>query len=446
MSVTCATVEAEMTVNRDTLPVMTDVTAPGTRVPAARSAPDGVSDEPTPRRIPVPRLGVAAALYAVSMLLLYLTPMGDNWNFVDVFVYRQGGLAVLHDQRLYVASFNHGQLPFTYPPASALLFTGLGLVSDWVARILATVASLCLLPLALRFALRLTPFSRWLSADEATRLALAGAAGALWFEPVWTTLRYGQINVLIAALILFDLGRAEGHRTKGVAIGLAAGLKVTPLIFVVYLALTGRLRSAGTALATLAGTIALSFLVVPQDAWTYWAHDVLNDGRPGKVENAADQNLRGALSRVLHTEQVEGVWLTAALITAVVGLILAVRAWRRGGDEANGYALCALTGLLVSPISWTHHWVEAVPALLLVLLRAYRERRTAVLVGALAAVALGCSQVTWRVPVSGFAGTLELHEHGVQLLASNAYVIAGLIALCWAAYPPEPARPGPDRG
>ncbi|MBR7832750.1 DUF2029 domain-containing protein [Actinospica durhamensis] len=420
---------------------MTDVTASGTRIPSARPAPSAESGPRAPRRIPVPRLPVAAALYAVSMLVLFLTPMGHHWNFVDIFVYRQGGLAVVHGQGLYVASFNHGQLPFTYPPAAALLFTGLGLLSNYLAQILATVCSLCLLPLALRFALRLTPFCQWFDAGEATRLALACAAGALWFEPVWTTLRYGQINVLIAALILFDLGRAEGRRTKGMGIGIAAGLKVTPLIFVVYLAATGRLRSAATALATLAGTIALSFAVVPHDAWTYWVHDVLDSGRPGKVENAADQNLRGALSRILHTEQVEGVWIVAALVTAAVGLTLAVRAWRRGNDEAGGYALCSLTGLLVSPISWTHHWVEAVPALMLVLLRAYRHRRTAVLVGGALAAALGVSQITWRVPVSGFAGTLELHEHGAALLASNAYVIAGVIALCWAAYPPEQARP-----
>ena len=425
---------------------MTDVTASGTRIPSARPAPSEPAGPRAPRRIPVPRLPVAAALYAVSVLVLFLTPMGHHWNFVDIFVYRQGGLAVTHGQGLYVASFNHGQLPFTYPPAAALLFSGLGLVSNYVAQIVATVCSLCLLPLALRFALRLAPFSQWFDAGEATRLALACAAGALWFEPVWTTLRYGQINVLIAALILFDLGRAEGRRSKGVAIGLAAGLKVTPLIFVVYLALTGRLRSAATALATLAGTIALSFALVPRDAWTYWVHDVLNAGRPGKVENAADQNLRGALSRLLHTEQVEAVWITAALVTAVVGLTLAVRAWRRGNDEASGYALCSLTGLLVSPISWTHHWVEAVPALMLVLLRAYRHRNTAVLIGGALAAAVGVSQITWRVPVSGFAGTLELHEHGVQLLASNAYVIVGLVALCWAAYPPEQARPGLDRG
>lgn len=420
---------------------MTELAARGAdSAPARPNAATGSnrSDQPERptddghRRIPVPSLRLAAAAYAVSLLALWLSPMGHHWNHVDVLVYRQGGLAVVHGTGLYVPSFNHGELPFTYPPVSALLFTVLGPLSNYTAPLFATLCSLVLLPLTLRWALRLPPFSTWLSSTDATRLGLAAAAAAVWCEPLWTTLRYGQINVLIAALIVFDLARPEGRRGKGVAIGIAAGLKLTPLIFVVYLAATRRYRAAATALASFAGTIALSFVIVPGDARTYWLHDVLNANRPGKMENAANQSLRGALSRLLHTENVQGVWLVAALIVAVVGLLLAVRAWRRGGDEATGYALCALTGLLVSPISWTHHWVEALPALMLVLLRAYRNRSTPLLVGALVAAVVLYSQITWRVPVSNFTQTVELHENGLQLLCSNAYVLVGLVALGWA--------------
>jgi hypothetical protein len=381
----------------------------------------------------VPSLRVSLAVYAVALLALWLSPMGHHWNHVDILVYRQGGLAVLHGQGLYVPSFNNHQLPFTYPPISALLFTPLAVFSNYTAPLLANLCSVVLLPLALRFALRLSPFSRWLTASEATRLGLTAAAAALWFEPMWTTLRYGQINVLIAALIVFDLSRPSERRWKGVAIGIAAGLKMTPLIFIVYLAATRRYRAAATALAAFAGTIALSFALVPTDARIYWTQDVLNANRPGKVENSANQTLRGALSRLLHTENVQDAWLLAAVLVAALGLVLAVRAQRRGDDDASGFALCALTGLLVSPISWTHHWVEAIPALMLVLLKAYRDRSTPLLIGCVLAAAVGYSQITWRVPVSNFTQTVELHENGVQLLFSNAYVLAGLVALAWAA-------------
>jgi hypothetical protein len=376
---------------------------------------------------------VAAAIYAIALVALWLSPMGHHWNHVDVYVYRQGGLAVLHGQGLYVPSFNDYKLPFTYPPISALLFTGLGFLSNYTAPLFANLCSVLLLPLALRFALRLQPFSRVFTASEATRLGLTAAAAALWFEPMWTTLRYGQINVLIAALILFDLSRPTERRWKGIAIGIAAGLKMTPLIFIVYLAATRRYRAAATAFASFVGTIALSFAILPTDARIYWTQDVLNANRPGKVENAANQTLRGALSRLLHTENVQDAWLLAALLFAALGVFLAVRAHRRGGDDASGFALCALTGLLVSPISWTHHWVEAIPALMLMLFKAYRNRSTALLVGCALAAAIGYSQITWRVPVSNFTQTVELQENGIQLLCSNAYVIAGIVAIAWAA-------------
>ena len=398
---------------------------------AGRPIPDDAARPE--RRIPVPSLRVAIVVYAVALAALWVSPMGHHWNHVDILVYRQGGLAVLHGKGLYVPSFNHSELPFTYPPISALLFIVLGPLSNYTAPLFATVCSLALLPLTLRFALRLAPFSRWLSASEATRLGLTAAAAAIWFEPLWTTLRYGQINVLIAALILFDLSRSDDRRWKGVAIGVAAGLKMTPLIFIVYLAATRRYRAAATALAGFVGTIALSFAVMPTDARIYWTQDVLNANRPGKMENAANQTLRGALSRLLHTENVQDAWLLAALIVAVLGIFLAVRAYRRDGDDAGGFALCALTGLLVSPISWTHHWVEAIPALMLVLFKAYRSRSTPLLVGCLAAAAVGYSQITWRVPVSNFTQTVELHENAVQLLCSNAYVIVALAALAWTA-------------
>ena len=40
-----------------------------------------------------------------------------------------------------------------------------------------------------------------------------------------------------------------------------------------------------------------------------------------------------------------------------------------------GWLTCALTGLLVSPISWDHHWVWIVPALALLADAAVRAMR-----------------------------------------------------------------------
>jgi hypothetical protein len=172
----------------------------------------------------------------VSVAALLVGHLGHGWGYVDLTVYRYGGEAILHGARLYDLRFP-GALAFTYPPVSALLFTGLTVPSPQLTHAPLTGVSLVLLPLMLGFALRLAPLRSALSHDRVLRLALLAAALAVWLEPVWTTLRYGQIDLLIGALIFYDLSRPDGSRWKGAALGVAVALKLTPAIFAVYLLL-----------------------------------------------------------------------------------------------------------------------------------------------------------------------------------------------------------------
>jgi Glycosyltransferase family 87 len=181
--------------------------------------------------------------------------MGHGWPFVDLSVYREGGEATLSGRDLYALRFP-GALAFTYPPPSALLFTALVPWRMAVLEPLVTAASMLLLPVTLALALRLPPARTCLTRGRAVCLALLASAGPLWLEPVWTTIRYGQIDLLIAALVLYDLSRDRACRWQGAAIGLAAGLKLTPAIFALYLylLLTRRCRAALVSLAAFAIT------------------------------------------------------------------------------------------------------------------------------------------------------------------------------------------------
>ena len=274
-------------------------------------------------------------------------------------------------------------------------------------------------------ALRLKPLAGQLTRDQAVRVALAFAAAAIWLEPMRTNLDYGQINAFLALAILADLALPDRTRAKGALIGVAAGIKLTPAIFAVYLLATRRYRAAATSAATFAATVALSYAAVPGDAAQYWRGSVLDPARVGRIQNVDNQSLLGALARTLHTIHGYPVWLPVALVTAAGGLTLAARAGRRC-DEARGFALCAITGLLISPISWSHHWVLALPALLIAIVTA-RQNPKALAALAAAAVA-GWARVISRVPVSG-APLAELSYNAAQLLAANAYVLAGLAAL-----------------
>lgn len=390
--------------------------------------PPSTLDKLNRRRLPA--RNVCAALYAASVLLLLVSRMGHGWGFVDLAVYRYGAQGVLDGAHLYALRFP-GALAFTYPPIAALLFLPLTLARMAVLEPVVTAMSIVLLPVTLGSALRLPPIREWLSRDTAIRIALLASAVAIWLEPIWTTLRYGQIDLLIAALVLYDLSRPDGARWKGVGIGLASGLKLTPGIFVVYLLLTRRYRAAAVSLGVFTATIAVGFLALPADSREYWSGAFGDPSRVGRIENAANQSLRGAYARLLHTLDVQAWWLCTAALVGGLGIALAVRAGRRG-DDASGFSLCALSALLVSPISWSHHWVLAIPALLLFALGAWRVGSRARLIAAAMATAVGCSHMIWWVPVNHPLHS-ELHLDATQLIFADAYVLLGLAALALAA-------------
>jgi len=379
----------------------------------------------------LPRGRVCIAIYAGSVAALFLSPLGHRWPFVDLAVYRLGGQAILNGAHLYGLRFP-GDLAFTYPPLSALSFTLFAGLSLGMLEPVVTAGSIALLPLMLGFALKLAPISSRMSTDQAARLALLGAAAALWLEPVWTTLRYGQIDLLIASLIVYDLSRPDASRWKGAGIGLATGLKLTPAIFALYLLLSRRYRAAAVALGVFAGTVALGFAALPGDSGEFWGRAFIDPSRVGRIENTANQTLRGAYARLLHSTNVEIWWLATAVIVGATGMLLAARAGRRG-DDVQGFTLCALSGLLISPISWSHHWVLAIPVLLLFAMNALRERWLAGAAGAALAAVIGYSHMIWWVPVNHPAHS-ELHLNLLQLVYADGYVLLGLAALAVVAW------------
>jgi alpha-1,2-mannosyltransferase len=377
---------------------------------------------------------VFAILYAVSAAVCCVFAATARHEFTDLHVYRLGGAAALHGTSLYAVDYRG--LPFTYPPFSAVLFAAVSVLPWAVAATLMIVASVAVLPALLYLALRLPPLARWLGQRDAWRQALAAAAIAIWLEPVRTTLGYGQVDLFIAAAVLVDLTLPDTSRYKGLAIGLAAGIKLTPAIFVLYLLFTRRLRAAAIAAAGFAATVAVGFAVMPSSSAYFWDGTFVNPGHVSPVQDPQNQSLMGAMARMLHTPHVDWLWLPVALAVALAGLALAAAAHRRG-NEAAGYCLCAITGLLISPISWTHHWVIAVPGLLIAAVFIYRGRvrrplaRVASVAAVAALVLIGWVRLARVVP----GGTHWLHLPTLGVADSELYVLFGLATLTVAAWP-----------
>ncbi|MEU5207801.1 glycosyltransferase 87 family protein [Streptomyces sp. NPDC020742] len=393
---------------------------------------------------------VAALACLVSFAAFWTAQRLAHVTMIDLMVYRAEGLTVRTGGSLYDMVATSAHLPNTYPPFAALLFTPLTLLGVPAMRTLATAGNLLLLVAVVHLSLRLAGRPRSLPPAAAT---LAVSALLVWCEPVWTTLRYGQINLLLAALVLWDLTRKDTHRSAGMGIGLAAGLKLTPALFAVFLALAGAvragqllrsgagpraawnpwLRQAVVATATFLATALLAALALPRDSHRFWTEIVFAADRVGEVEITANQSLRGVLARLLHTHDPGAAWVVLAGLTAAAGLALAAGSLLRG-RRAWATACCAATALLVSPISWSHHWVWCVPMLILLGSEALDRTGTGARRWWCAAVSGGllfCSFALWWVPHRWHQHE-ELHQNGVQMLLSAVYPIAGLAVLTLA--------------
>ena len=374
--------------------------------------------------VPLRVLGLAllvALLAAFAAIVLYQHNPG--WMY-DGRVYRNGGAAALHGQDVY------RRLPppaFTYSPFAALVFIALTpLATNGMALLMITTSLACLAG------------SIWLclgrpALDGDRRplgLCAAVAALALWLDPVSLTLLLGQVNLILMLLVLLDLSTADGSRWKGIGVGIAAAIKLTPAFFVMYLVLTRRLRAAAVALATMAATVALGFAVLPRDSIRYWGGVLLDSSRVGAPQNVRSQSLRSVLVRWLHTSQgVEPAWIVSSAALAVAALGLAVWAHRRG-EELLAVCVCATGALLISPITWQHHWVWIVPTLIWLGERAWRTRSRLlwVIEGVIAAEFFARPYI-WGIAVDP---GVDLRLGTWQLLQSSTYAGTALLVLALA--------------
>ncbi|MFE0101737.1 glycosyltransferase 87 family protein [Streptomyces sp. NPDC059009] len=369
-----------------------------------------------------PRSQSALTLLTVSLAALVTLCALQGLPMADALVYRAEGAAVAHGGDLYGFTVTEWQLPATYPPFAAVLFVPTTWLPVAALKAAFLVVNTGLLTALLHLSAKLAGLR-----TRPTALCAATAL-ALWLEPVFQTVLFGQINLALACLVLWDLTRPPGSPAHGFGIGVAAGIKLTPAVFIAYLLLTRRVREGCTALAAFAGTVLLGALVLPYATVEFFTRRVFETGRVGKAWIVDNQSLQGLVARVLHTAEPGLAWAVPAGVLGVAGLWLA----RRSGDGPWGILATACTALLVSPISWSHHWVWCVP--LLVLLWARGHRRTA------AAVAVVFTARTmWLLP---HAGDLDLRLPWWQQALASPYplLVLALTPLVWLGGVDGPQR------
>jgi len=389
-------------------------------------------------------LRAAAAACAVS-LAAYLAEMawhpGPMLNWYDLSVYDQAGLVARSLPRLLYAWRLHPGIKFTYTPFAAVVFAAGSLLPWVVLRWLMTAASLAAVAGTVWFTLGALG---WRGRGRVGAL-LGLTAVALWIEPVQRALHLGQIELVLMALIVWDLCQGDDRKWKGAGVGLAAGIKLVPLIFIPYLLLAGKRRQAGVASAVFAGTVAIGFAALPHDSVKWWLTGYfLHAGDFSNTSQGALLN-QSLLALVTRTPAGAGsvtlLWLLLAALLGCLGLAAAAL-FARAGRPTAGWVTCGVTGVLVSPISWDNHWVWIVPVFVLLADAGFRARGAARWgywgLGAALAAVFADWPTYWTGRMAfvphGLVGfhvgrhpmSEIFHLQGFQLISWNLFVLGGL--------------------
>lgn len=311
----------------------------------------------------------------------------------DFRVYRAGGSAILDGEPLnqVVLSIGRFELPFTYPPFAALVFAPLALISGKVGATILLIGSLLCLGGVAYLCAKEWPWTAGVtSIFRPWQLALIIYVIAAVSEVTTENFYLGQINLYLILIVLFD----NLHRSKytGFLTGIAAGFKVTPAIFILFMLLTRRWADAARAIAGFLVTILVSLIAGPGQVWTYWTHDLFATDRVGDIRRLANASYRGITERLLDsygsTLPVIA-WLLLAVITLAVLMWVAMQWWPT--DRLVAVSLIGICGLLINPISWNHHFIWLIPATVAVsamAVRAFRNKRTWIGIIQLAAIVI----------------------------------------------------------
>ncbi|ANI41417.1 mannosyltransferase [Mycolicibacterium vaccae ATCC 25954] len=396
------------------------------------------------------RLRAAApALLVLSVALrlawTYLVPNGAN--FVDLHVYVGGAAELDGPGTLY--SYVYGEqtpdfpLPFTYPPFAAVVFYPMQLLPFGLVAFVWQVGIIAALYGVVRLSQRLLTPS---SAPGGRRVAMLWTAVGIWTEPLRSTFDYGQVNVLLVLMVLYAVYTSKWW-LSGLLVGLAAGVKLTPAVAGLYFVGARRWAAVGFSAVVFFLTVGVSALLVGQQTRFYFTELLGDADRVGPIGTSFNQSWRGGISRLLGHDAGYG---PAVLAGVAVTAVLALLAWRAIGgadDRLGAIVVVELFGLLLSPISWTHHWVWLIPLMIWLLHGPLRRE-------------LGARVLGWgwlALTLIGVPWLLSFAQPSIWVIprpwylawAGLVYIAATLATLAWIAsrgsrrYRGPSARPCP---
>lgn len=357
----------------------------------------------------------------------YLVPNGAN--FVDLHVYVGGaealdGPGALYDY-VYADQTPDFPLPFTYPPFAAIVFYPLHLLPFGVVAFFWQIGIIAALYGVVRVGQRL------MGLHAQRRVAMLWTAVGIWTEPLRSTFDYGQVNVVLVLAVLCAVLSSRWW-LSGLLVGLAAGVKLTPAVAGLYFVGARRWAAVVFSAVVFFATVGVSWVVVGGQARRYFTELLGDADRVGPIGTSFNQSWRGGISRILGHDAGFGPLVVVGIaITAVLALL----AWRSIGgasDRLGGILVVSLFGLVLSPISWTHHWVWLIPLMMWLLHGPPSTRRGARVLG-WGWLSLTLVGIPWLLSFAQ-PSIWEIGRPWYLAWAGLVYLVATLVTLAWIAF------------
>jgi alpha-1,2-mannosyltransferase len=312
---------------------------------------------------------VGLALAAVAFDAVFAVRHG----FFDLNVYHGAINYWVHEGgEIYDFVRRNSTYGFTYPPFGALTMLPMAFISWPVAVVIGSLMTVAVTVWFMRTLLdpmiRKHGWTPWFVV--AISLCLLAV-----YEPMRETFLFGQVNMLLVGLVAGDLLLLVRRRSRfgGIGIGLATAIKLTPGIFIVYLLLTKRYRETLVASATALAATIFAAVVAPDASREFWTSAIWDTERVGALSYISNQSLQGAIARLDPASPSKLLWMASVLAVLLIWGVRS-RAAIKHGDEVLGLALTGIVGVLISPVTWVHHLVWAIPAFVLLVERGGKAR------------------------------------------------------------------------
>lgn len=358
---------------------------------------------------------------------------------LDLDIYRIGVQTWLAGGDMYgtlPAPMDGPVLPYIYPVFAAIVMVPLAVIPYTAALVSLFVLSVA----ALAGSIYLTVRVAWPAGGRpgALSVSMLTLAAALLIEPVSQTFAFGQVNLVLMAMVLVDCLAPRTRWPRGLMIGLAAAIKLTPAGFVLFFLVRRDFRSTAVAAATGIAATGIGFAVDPDASARYWF------GGPAAGVSGSTFFSNETIQAVLARQDLTGVPFTVLWLVGVVVLLVLAYPVIRRAEPATALAATAAVVLMASPTSWSHHWVFVVPALIAIGAHAARHRsRVWAAVGLVTAAVFYLAPFRWMPNVWGMTMRWSLFE---QMLGASYVIVATVaLAMAWWYFQRGPGATGPDR-